>query len=269
MAAFHPSAIIDPAAEIDPTADIGPNCVIDGPVKIGPRTKMLGNCFVTGETVIGADNVLTVGVVIGTDPQHLAYKGAPTKTIVGDGNTFREYVTVHRPYEAEGETRIGNGCFFMACSHVAHDCFIGDGVIMANGCLLGGHSKIMAGAVLSGNACVHQFARVGQLAMISGLTRVTKDVPPFMVAMGNCCIYGPNAVGLRRAGFNPETRLKIKQAYRILYRDGLSMADALTRIREELGDCEAARTILDFIASSKRGISRHSPGVGAEDDDLG
>lgn len=260
---IHSTAIIDPIAEIDVTAEIGPNVIIEGPVKVGARTRIMANCYIRGNTVIGCDNVLHVGVVVGNTPQHLHYEdGGTAGTVVGDGNVFREYVTIHAATHPDTNTVVGSNNFFMANAHVAHDATVGDYVVMANGTLLAGHTTVEDRAVLSGLVAVHQHARIGKLAMVGGLSKIVKDVPPFMIA-DNSAICGINTIGLRRAGFGPATREKLKQAYKILYRLGLSVPNATTKLEEELGDCPEVQHLVQFIRTSVRGLSKQLRGNAA------
>ncbi|MBX7246567.1 MAG: acyl-ACP--UDP-N-acetylglucosamine O-acyltransferase [Candidatus Sumerlaeaceae bacterium] len=258
MSPIHPTAIVDPAAQIDPSVEIGPHVIIEGPVKIGPRTRVMANSYLCGDTQIGADNLLHIGVVIGAEPQHLSYKGEPSGVRIGDRNVFREYVTIHRAYHAGHFTTVGDGNFIMANCHIGHDCTLGNDNVMANGSLLGGHVIIENRVVMSGNVGVHQFARIGQLSMIGGLARISKDIPPFMLVGDDSAICGLNTIGLRRGGFDAETREKIKQAYKILYRSNLNVPVAVARIEEELADCKPVMELVEFIRKSPRGISRHT-----------
>ncbi len=259
---IHPTAIIDPQAELDPTVEVGPHVIIEGPVCIGPRTRIMANAYISGNTRIGSDNIIHIGCVIGHTPQHLGYKGAPTGVRIGDGNEFREYVTVHRAAEEGHDTTIGNRCYFMGLSHVAHDVTVGNEVIVANGALLAGHVRVEDKVFISGNVGVHQFCAIGELAMIGGLSKIVKDVPPYMLVDGQSQVCGINVVGLRRAGFDPQTREKIRQAFKILYRSGLNVSDAVSRLESEFPDCEPVQKIVAFIRSSKRGIASHTPSFG-------
>jgi UDP-N-acetylglucosamine acyltransferase len=217
----------------------------------------MANAYVAGDTVIGEDNILHIGCVIGHTPQHLGYKGAPTGVRIGNGNQFREYVTLHRAAEEGHYTTVGDRCYFMGHSHIAHDVVIGNDVIVANGALLAGHARVDDRAFISGNVGVHQFCAIGELAMIGGLAKIVKDIPPYMLVGERSEISGINTVGLRRAGFNAATREKVRQAYRILYRSGLNTSQAVARLEEEFGDCEPVRKIIEFIRRSKRGIAGH------------
>lgn len=257
MSPIHATAIVDSKAFIDSSAEIGPHVVIEGPVRIGPGTRVMANCYLCGDTEIGAENQLYPGVAIGAPPQHLGYKGEATGVRIGSGNIFREYVTVHRAYHAGKATEIGDRGFFMACSHVAHDCRLGNDVIIANGTLLAGHVTVGDKVVISGNVAVHQFVRIGEFAMIGGLAKIVKDVPPFMMADGDGEIVGVNTVGLRRAGFSPDTRMAIKKVYAMLYRSNMNIPNAVAALERDLGGVPEVARIVEFIRSSSRGISRH------------
>ena len=206
MTPIHPTAIVDPKAEIDPSVEIGPYVIIEGPVQIGPRTKIFAHAHLCGNTVIGADNEIHMGCVIGHTPQHLGYRGQPTGVRIGDGNVFREYVTIHRGSEEGSHTVVGDRCYFMAMSHIAHDAVVGNEIIVANGTLLAGHVHIEDKVVLSGNVGIHQHCRIGTLAMIGGLSKIVQDIPPYMLVDGSSKVCGINVVGLRRAGFDARTQ---------------------------------------------------------------
>jgi UDP-N-acetylglucosamine acyltransferase len=254
---IHPTAIVDKAAEIDPTVEIGPNVIIEGPVRIGPRTKIMANAYLSGHTEIGADNIIHIGAVVGHTPQHLQYKGGDSGVKIGDRNTIREYVTIHRAYLPGQYTTLGNDNFLMATSHVGHDTRVGNRLILANCSLLAGHTWVEDNANISGNVAIHQYVRIGKLAMIGGLSRVSKDVPPFMVFVGDA-VCGINTVGLRRAGFDPPTRDKVKQAYKILYRSGLNVPNAVKELEESFPDVAPVKQLIEFIRNSARGISKHA-----------
>jgi len=232
---------------------VGPYAVIDEGVQLGPHCSVGPFVYLTGRTVVGAHNQFFAGCVIGEAPQDLKYEGAPTGLRIGDHNVFREHVTVHRSAKPEEETVIGAHNFLMANSHVAHNCRLGDRVILANGALLGGHTVIADRAFISGNCLVHQFVHIGALALMQGGAAVSKDVPPFTVAWGDNTLCGLNTIGLRRAGFTPTERLELKQLYRALLRSGLNLRSALTAAREEFTS-PPAREMLDFITSSHRGV---------------
>ena len=250
---IHPTAVIHPKAQVDATASVGPFAVIDEHVALGPDCRVGPHVYLTGNTVIGAGNVFHAGAVIGDAPQDFKYNGAPTGLRIGDGNVFREHVTVHRSNKPEEETLIGSHNFFMANSHVGHNCRIGNNVILANGALLGGHVTVEDRVFVSGNCLAHQFVRIGTLALMQGGSAISKDLPPFTIARGDNGICGLNVVGLRRAGFGAEQRLELKQLYRALFRNGRTLKAALEEARLRFSS-DAARLMVDFIAVSKRGI---------------
>ncbi len=264
MTLIHPTAIVDPAADLDPTVEVGPQAIIEGPVRLGARTRVLARAMITGNVVAGEDNVFGVGSVVGMPPQHLGFKGGDNGVHIGSGNTFREYVTVHRAYDDGHPTRIGDRCYFMVNSHVAHDCTVGNDVIMVNGSLLAGHVDLADRVILSGNTGVHQFVRIGTLCMIGGLSKVVKDVPPFLMMGSGTMVVGMNTVGLRRAGFDTGTRDKIKRAYKLLYHSGLNVAQAAGEMESQFPGCEPVKLMVDFIRGSKRGIAAHSRGGESE-----
>lgn len=264
---IHPTAIVHPKAKLDSTVRVGPYAVIDEGVELGAECVVGPHVYLTGQTVIGARNTFHAGCVIGDAPQDLKYKGEPTGLRIGGSNVFRENVTVHRSATATEKTVVGSNCFLMANCHVAHNCQLADGIIIANGSMLAGHVIVENRAVISGACCVHQFVRIGTLALMQGLSGVSKDVPPFTIATAVNQICGLNVIGLRRAGFTPEHRLEVKQAYHTLFRRDNRLETALAEAREKYSS-PAARTLIDFVAASKRGvcpdISRAGSGVEAD-----
>lgn len=251
---IHPTAIVDKQAEIDPTAEIGAYAIIDGPVRIGPRTRVYPHAYLDGWTEIGADCRIHPHAVVGHLPQDLAFTGEKSYCRVGDGTIIREGVSIHRGTMPGSATVIGQRCFLMANSHVAHNCVVGDDVKMANGALLAGHVHVQHGAFISGNTVVHQFVRIGELVMTQGSAIISMDVPPFfMVSQLNTCV-GLNVIGMRRAGFGPEERAELREAYRLLYRRGLSFRGAVQQLAERV-KTPAGRRLVEFLqAPSKRGI---------------
>ncbi len=209
---IHPTAIVHPKAKLDSTVQVGPYAVIDEGVELGANCVVGPHVYLTGLTTIGSNNQFHAGCVIGDAPQDLKYQNEPTRLRIGDHNVFREHFTAHRSTKVDAETVIGSHNFFMANAHVAHNCIIGNHVIMANGALLGGHAEVQDRAFISGNCCVHQFCRVGTLALMQGNSTISKDLPPFTVALRVNKICGLNSVGLRRAGFTTEQRLELKKA---------------------------------------------------------
>ncbi len=253
MTRIHPSAIVDPKAELADGVEVGPHAVIDANVRVGAGTRIGPSAYLTGYTEIGAGNFIGCGAVIGEAPQDHGFKGGVTRVRIGDRNTIREYATIHRGTAEGSETVIGDEVFLMATAHVAHNCRIGDRAIVANGALLAGYVELGERAFVSGNVVVHQFVRVGRLAMIGGGARVSKDVPPFALVEGNSLIRAMNVVGMRRAGLSSPVRNRVKEAYRTLYRRGLSHEAALARLEAD-ADLPELREIVNFLRGSKRGI---------------
>jgi len=250
---IHPTAVIHAKARLDPTAVIGPYAVIDESVSLGAHCVVGPHVHLTGHTTLGAHNRFHAGCVIGDAPQDLKYKGEPTRLRIGDHNTFREHVTVHRSNKPDEDTVIGSHNFLMQHSHVGHNAVLGDHIILAGGALLAGHVVVEDRAVLSGNCLVHQFVRVGTLAMMQGGCAISKDLPPFAIAHGVNSLCGLNIVGLRRAGFASEQRLELKKLYQLLFRGGGRLAEKIAKARGEFSG-EPARRLIDFVASARRGV---------------
>ncbi len=253
----HPTAIIDPEAEIGADVTIGPYCVIGSAVVLGQGCWLQNHVTLCGPTKIGARNRFHAYCSIGQQSQDLKYAGEPTYLEIGDGNTFREFVTVSRATGKENVTRIGNQGNFLAYSHIAHDCDVGDRVIFSNNATLGGHVIVQEYAILGGLTAVHQFCRIGKHAITGGCTKVVQDVPPFMIVDGNPAeVRGINLVGLERRGFTADTIRALKEAYRILYRAKLNTKQALEELAKTLGETPEVRDLMQFIGSSQRGIVR-------------
>lgn len=250
---IHATAVIHPGAHVDPSTAIGPCTVVDEGVVIGPDCVIGPHCHITGVTHLGAGNRLHAGVVLGDEPQDLKYKGEPTRLNIGDGNVFREHVTVGRSNCLEEDTVIGSHNFLMANAHVGHNCVLGDHVIMCNGAALGGHVTVQDRAFLSTNCLVHQFLRIGTLSLMQGGTGISKDLPPYTIVGGNNMICGLNVVGLRRAGISAEQRLELKKLYRLLFRSGLLLKEALEQAGQPASDSPAAKMV-EFVATAKRGV---------------
>ncbi len=258
---IHPSAIIGKNVQMGQSNVVGPGCVIDDDVVFGSHNRLWMNVYIGPGTTLGNNNQIHMGAVIGHIPQDLTYDGAASFTKIGNNNTFREYVTIHRGTKENTATAIGDENIFMASAHAGHNCTIGNKVIIVNLVSLAGYCVVEDGALLSGTVVVHQFTCIGRLAMVSGLSAVNKDVPPFMLAGGRpAVIQGLNAVGMRRAGIDAKARQDIKQVYKLLYREGLNVPHALEAIDKQCGSAEA-KAIADFIRASKRGICA---GIGAE-----
>lgn len=253
---IHPTAVIDKGAEVADDADIGPYCLVGKGVVIGAGTRLLGHVAVDGRTTIGASCTIHPFASIGSPPQDITYGGEETMCVVGDKNVIREYVTINKGTRASGTTRVGNNNFIMAYSHIAHDCVVGSNVIMPNGATLAGHVHVADFAILGAFSAIHQFCKVGRYAFVSGLTGISKDVPPFMMAAGGRAnLYGLNVVGLERRGFTKEEIATLKRAYRILFRSSLSLQEALQMIEEQL-EGDHVRELVEFIRASERGICR-------------
>jgi UDP-N-acetylglucosamine acyltransferase len=255
---IHPTAIIDPHAEIDETAEIGPHCVIDGNVRIGARCRLFQNVYVTGWTQLDEGCVLHPGVIVGHEPQDTKYSGVRSYCRIGRGTVIREYATIHRGTTPDSETIVGEECFLLGGCHVAHNCRIGNRVTLINNALLAGHVEIHDRAVVSGGVVVHQFVRIGELAMIAGNARVPLDVVPFALIDEQGRVAGLNRVGLRRAGISREEMDEIRALYRILFHSGLGFQQAVPRLAEE-AKTPAGQKILSFVRSeSHRGLAGRS-----------
>ena len=250
---IHPTAVVDPAAEIDPSVSIGPYSVVEGPVRIGVGSRLMAHVVVRGATSLGERNVLHPGVVLGGEPQDLAFVGHETFLAIGDDNVFREHVTVHRGTASGSSTVIGNGNYFMQNAHVAHNCRIGDATIVAGGALLAGHVELADRAFVSGNCVVHQHVRIGRLALLRGLSRTSRDVPPFCLMDGTHTIRGVNAVGLRRAGFDAARVMAVRRAVHRLFGRPRHLGRALAELEAE-GPGDDVRELMAFLRASKRGV---------------
>lgn len=252
---IHPTAIVSPEAAIAADVQIGPYVVIEGPVRLGPGCIIRPYAHLIGPLEMGRGNQVHSGAILGDRPQHLRFNGQPSGVKIGDENAFREGVTVHSGTNAGQPTVIGDQCFFMANSHVAHDCQVGDRCIFANGALLAGHCVLEDQVYLSGNAAVHQFVRIGRLALLSGSSVTTKDIPCFLMQQGINCVVGVNVVGMRRAGLAHDQIDAVRHAYRILFLEGNLVSHSVPRVEQMLGDNPAVAELLAFIRQSKRGIN--------------
>lgn len=251
---IHPTAIVDPAAQLADGVEVGAFVVIEGPVVVGEGTRIWPHAFLRAPLVLGEANDIHMGAVLGHAPQHLAHQQSRGGVRIGARNVFREYATVHRSIYHDGQTLIGDDNFFMGFSHVAHDCVVGNKVVIANHALLAGHVVVEDQAFLSGHTAVHQYVRIGRLAMIGGLARVDQDVPPFMLVKGDSEIWALNLVGLRRAEVPLAARAQLKAAFKTLYYGGHALPHALAAIEREFPhkSPELAH-LLDFLMGSKRG----------------
>jgi UDP-N-acetylglucosamine acyltransferase len=252
---IHPTATIHPKAELGEGVIIGPYAVIGEHVRLGAETSVGPHAVIEGWTSIGQSCEIGVGAVLGGAPQDLKYRGQRSFLRIGDHSCIREYVTVHRSAEEDGVTIVGAHAFLMAYTHVAHDCRLGDHVIMVNYAGLSGYVEVEDRAFISGHNAVHQFVRIGYLALVSGASRVVKDIPPFMIAEGNPTrIRGLNVVGMRRLGLSPEVRGELRHAYRLLYRSGLNTSQALAGMRQAGLTSSAVQRLMTFVEGAKRGI---------------
>lgn len=256
MAEIHPTSVIAAGARIAEDSYIGPFCTIGPNVELGRGVRLDSHVVVDGHTSIGAETHVYPFVSLGLGPQDLKYGGEPTRTEVGERNEIREFVTIHRgTVGGGGLTKIGNDNLLMAQAHVAHDCKLGSGIIMANAATLAGHVEINDRASVGAYSGVHQFCRVGLEAFVGGYSVVVKDAMPFAVIQGNHAkCYGPNRVGLRRKGYSRETIDKLNHAFHLLLNSKLNTTQALDQIRSEITDCPEVDTLVDFIDSSKRGV---------------
>ncbi len=254
---IHSSAVIHPDAKIGKNVIVGPGAVIGENCIIGDGTKIGANAIVGGWTTIGKNCEIYPSGSIGLEPQDLKFKGEKSFCSVGDGTVFREFVTVSRATGEGEETRIGSNCLFQACTHVAHNCIVGNNVIMSNCAGLAGHAIIGDRVVIGGLAGVHQFVKVGRSTMIGGMSKVVQDIPPYLIADGQPAhVIGLNQVGLSRAGVSEEVRRELKQAFRLIYRSGLSLSKAIEEMEMQLGSSEEIENVLRFLRNAERGIMR-------------
>lgn len=259
---IHPTAIIDPDAQIGADVEIGPYAVIGPKVTVGDGCAIGGHALVESHTRIGKGTRISAYASIGAPPQDLKFRGEDTWVEIGEGCTIREYVTVNRgTSQGGGMTRVGKGVLLMAYCHVAHDCRLGDRVIMANAATLAGHVDVGTGAIIGGLVGVHQFVRIGTFSIVGALSGVPLDIPPYVTAVVSrgakgTGLYGLNLIGLKRNRFSAETIAALKKAYRILFRSGLPAQEALARVEAECGGFPETRHLVEFIRSSKRGIQR-------------
>lgn len=259
MPKVHRSSTVDSQAQLADDVDIGPNCVVQGAVRIGAGTRLIGNVWLIGPLSIGNNNLIYPNACIGFEPQHLKYvPGTGAGIVIGDRNILREGVTIHRAYHEEHPTTLGNNNLLMCNSHMGHDAIVGDNCTLANGSLLGGHVTVLDNVTLGGNCGVHQFCRIGRLAMVSGVIAVTQDVPPFCIAYDTRIVGSLNIVGLRRAGYR-EHIPNLKRAFEILYQSRHTLPNAAKRIEKELSGDPLCLEFAEFVQTSKRGITWYKP----------
>ncbi|MGN0016703.1 MAG: acyl-ACP--UDP-N-acetylglucosamine O-acyltransferase [Candidatus Avelusimicrobium sp.] len=266
MTNIHPTAIIDPAAKIDPSTVVGPYTVIGADVVIG-KNNHIGPFCVIENTTMGDGNDIIASAFIGVKPQDLSYKDESTRVTMGNGNKIRECVTIHRSTDLNSPTSIGNNCLLMANAHVAHDCHLGNNIIIANSTGVAGHVIVEDRVVMSGMVGIHQFVRVGTMAMLSGGAMLPLDIPPFCIAQGERArLVGLNIVGMRRAGLSRETIMEIKRAYKTLFRSGKRLLEACEEL-EAKKPCAEVQHMIDFCKASKRGVAPAKRKMNEHDDE--
>ncbi len=252
---IHPTAIIDPEARIAPSAVIGPYSIIGPGADIGARVKIAAHVLVHRDTRVGDGCRIHHGAVLGTDPQDLKYRGEPSRLEIGSDTAIREYATLNRGTGDGGVTRVGSGCLLMAYSHVAHDCVLGEGVILANSVNLAGHVQIGDRATVGGIVGIHQFVRIGQHAFVGACSKLAQDIPPFVLADGNPCRpHGLNVIGLRRSRFHRETIRVLRRAYRIVFASNGHLGAALGEIESWPDLIPEVAQFVEFIRTTERGI---------------
>lgn len=263
---IHPTAVIDPTAEVDSSADVGPYVIIEPKVRVGPGCKLFAGAYLSAGATLGEGVQVHPYAVVGHHPQDLGWKHTPSYATVGDGTIIREHVTIHRGTPPETTTSVGKRCFLMAGSHIAHNCTLGDEVKMANGAMLAGWVSVGDGTFVSGLVGIHQFVRIGRGCMLGGMAKIVTDVPHFM-AVTNNGVVGLNTVGLRRGGMPPAERALLRDAYKLIYRSGLPLPEALKCVAA-LGESPAVGALLDFFRSpTKRGFMRYKGNAESAEDD--
>lgn len=267
-ARVHPSVVIGPDVELAEDVEIGPFCLLDGRIRIGAGTRLIGHVTILGDTELGEGNVLHANTVIGDEPQDISYTGAPRFVRIGSRNVFREGVTVQRGCERGEVTIIGDDNFLMQNAHVAHDCRVGNSTIIAGGALLAGWVELGNRAQVSGNCVVHQFVRIGRLAMMRGLSRTSRDIPPFCIADLTHTLRGINVIGLRRDGFTTAAIRDLRHAFAVLFGERRNLTLAIERLIAAGNPSPEVAEMLQFIRASKRGVAfgpQHaSPDVSGE-----
>ena len=254
-AAIHPTAIVHPNAKLAEGVRIGPYAIIEGPAEIGEGCLIQAHAILTGHVRMGSRNTIGYGALIGADPQDYSFQPSTESwVVIGDDNRIREYVTIHRGTKPATETRVGNHCFLMAGVHLAHNTQVADRVVIANNALLGGYVEIETGVFIGGGSVFHQFIRVGRQAMVRGNCAFSKDIPPFVIAAGVNSVAGLNAVGLRRGGFTAFERQEIRTAFKLLYRSGLNISQALQAASERTWGPAATEFFAFAVAAKRRGL---------------
>jgi len=255
---IHKSAIVDSKASIDEGVEIGPFCIVGEGAKLKKGTKLVSNAIIEGEVEIGEDCTIHPFTSIGLQPQDTKYKDEKTGVKIGNNNTIREYVTIHRAsVGGSGLTQIGNNNFLMAYVHIAHDCKIGNNVTMANLATLAGHVVVEDYAVIGGIVAIHQYTRIGAYAMVGGFSGVGQDISPYTMASGpRAKLFGLNSIGLKRHGFSDSAINNLKKAYKILYREKNTLKDAVKKVQKEFPDSKEIKILVEFIEKNTRGICR-------------
>lgn len=262
---IDPTARIASGVELAPEVEIGPGVIIEGPARIGRGTRIQAHAYIGPYTTIGEHNLISFGAVIGHEPQDYAFQGEESYTVIGNHNIIREYVTIHRGSRPGSATRVGNHNFLMGLSHMAHNSSLGNRVIVVNGALVGGYVAVEDQAFISANCVIHQFCRVGRLALMRGLSRTSRDVPPFCILDGTHTVRGLNLVGLRRAGFQREQVQPLRQAFKLLFYRPVNISAAVKRVEAEVPLTPEVDYLLQFIRQSERGVAQ---GGGQPDDEV-
>ena len=254
-ARVHPTAVIGKGVELADGVEVGPFCLLDGQIRIGARTRLIGQVTILGQTTLGTDNVLHPHAVVGNEPQDLSYKGDPRRVLIGDRNIFREGVTIHRGSERGDATIIGSDNFFMQNAHAAHDCRIGNDTIIAGGALLAGWVEAGDRSLVSGNCVVHQYVRIGRLAMMRGLSRTSRDIPPFCIMDLTHTLRGINVIGMRRAGYSAPSIRALRNAFNVLFGSRRNLKNALAELEGGENPTQEVAEMIAFIRQSKRGVA--------------
>jgi len=262
MVMIHPGSVVDPKAHLADDVQIGPGCIVDGPVVLGPGCHLIGNVHLSGKVSIGKDNTLYPFVCVGFPPQHRTCGGSDRGVVIGDRNVLRESATIHGPSEPAGPTTIGDDNYLMTNSHLGHDCVVGNRCTLASGALIGGHAHLEDDVFIGGNAAVHQFCRMGRMSFLGGISSVTKDVPPFAMANGqHNNVTGINLVGLRRSGMKRSVIDAVKGAFKTLYLSGHTNPRAAELIEHTAAEngpgAQQLSELVKFIRESQRGLCMH------------
>jgi UDP-N-acetylglucosamine acyltransferase len=253
-ARIHPTAIVSPQAVLGDNVEVGAFSLIEGEVTIGDNCVIRPGAYLYGPITMGRGNTVHTGAILGDLPQHLKFKGERTTLEIGDNNIIRENVTIHRGTTHSFKTVIGNNNFIMVGAHIAHDCVVGNRCMLTNGCMLAGHCTLEDNVIISGNSAVHQFVRIGRLALLSGLSGTTKDIPPFIIQQGIDTTSGVNVIGMRRAGMAQEQINAVRDAFRILFREGLPLPAAIAKLERHLGDSDVVREMITFLHGAHKGV---------------